>query len=119
MRCAFFVPQVTSMYALFRHLTWSLKEAIKGEKEWCATYLVTDSAAMFLLQHSLSKREAQREVQTWAAQYAADNEEEDGTDGKLTLVKRDADKVWEKGLYEIKDGEYLIHIIPASNKTLK
>jgi hypothetical protein len=41
------------------------------------------------LQRSLSKLEAEREVQTWAAKYVAEEEEEedDGTDGKLTLVE--------------------------------
>jgi hypothetical protein len=40
------------------------------------------------LQRSLSKLEAEREVQTWAAKYAAEEEEDDdGTDGKLTLVE--------------------------------
>jgi hypothetical protein len=40
------------------------------------------------LQRSLSKLEAEREVQTWAAKYAVEEEEEDdGTDGKLTLVE--------------------------------
>lgn len=44
------------------------------------------------LQRSLSKLEAEREVQTWAAKYAVDDddeEEDDGTDGRLTLVEHD------------------------------
>lgn len=59
------------------------------------------------MQRSLSKLEAEREVQEWAAQFvdeATDEEEDDGSDGKLTLV--DEDEVWEKGLNEIEDGEY-------------
>ena len=90
-----------------------LKQAIKREKEWCTkvpgyekVMSRSANAVMTPLQRSLSKLEAQREVQTWAAQYATDEEEDDGTDGKLTLVEQGEDKVWEKGLYEIKDGEY-------------
>lgn len=90
-----------------------LKQAIKREQEWCAKVpgyekVMSRSAnsAMTPLQRSLRKLEAQREVQTWAAQYATDDEEDDGTDGKLTLVEPNEDKVWEKGLLEIKDGEY-------------
>jgi hypothetical protein len=42
------------------------------------------------LQRSLSKLEAEREVQTWAAKYAKDEDEEedDGSDGRLTLVEQ-------------------------------
>jgi hypothetical protein len=54
------------------------------------------------LQRSLSKLEAEREVQTWAAKYAEEegeeDEEDDGTDGKLTLVE-------EVGECSIEDGE--------------
>ena len=67
------------------------------------------NTAMTPLQRSLSKLEAEREVQDWAEQFideAADEEEDDGSDGKLTLVEQDEDKVWEKGLNEIEDGEY-------------
>ena len=36
-------------------------------------------------------------MQEWASSFAVENEEEDdGTDGKLTLVEQD--KVWEKGI---------------------
>ena len=94
-----------------------LKEAIKREVEWCSN--VPDyekvmsrsiNRAMTPLQRSLSKLEAEREIQNWAAQFideSAADEEDDGSDGKLTLVEQqDEDKVWEKGLYEIEDGEY-------------
>ena len=67
----------------------------------------SSNTAMTPLQSSLSKLEAEREVQNWAAQFvdeSAGDEEDDGTDGKLTLVEED--KVWEKGLNEIEDGEY-------------
>eukprot|EP00985_Skeletonema_marinoi_P015196 scaffold7788_cov87-Skeletonema_marinoi.AAC.1 len=58
------------------------------------------------LQSSLSKLEAERKVQDWAQQFVDESEEEedDGTDGKLTLV--DMDKVWEEGMKDVEDGEY-------------
>ncbi|KAL7553973.1 hypothetical protein ACHAWF_018675 [Thalassiosira exigua] len=102
------------MRGVFLEKPGLLKEAIKREMQWCAS--VPDyervmsratGAAMTPLQRSLTKLEAEREVQDWAAQFAADYEEEDdGTDGKLTLVELEEDEVWEKGLYEIEDGEY-------------
>jgi len=93
-----------------------LKRAIEREVEWCAN--VPDyervmsrstNGAMTPLERSLSKLKAEREVQNYAAQFedeAADDEEDDGTDGKLNLVEQDEDKVWERGLEEIQDGEY-------------
>jgi len=104
------------MKGIFLEKPGLLKQAIKREVEWCAN--VPDyekvmsrstKAAMSPLQRSLSKLQAEREVQDYAAQFAdegADEEEDDGTDGKLTLVEQDEDKVWEKGLNEIEDGEY-------------
>ena len=73
-----------------------LKQAILREVEWCANvpdYQEVMSRSIYgsktPLQRSLSKLEAEREVQTWAAKYAVDDEEEDdGTDGRLTLVER-------------------------------
>mmetsp|Transcript_22359 Transcript_22359/g.40111 ORF Transcript_22359/g.40111 Transcript_22359/m.40111 type:complete len:911 (-) Transcript_22359:158-2890(-) len=105
------------MTGIFLEKPGLLKQAIKREVEWCSN--VPDyekvmsrstTAAMTPLQRSLSKLEAERQVQTYAAQFvdeAADEEEDDGSDGKLTLVEQDEDKVWAKGLKEIEDGEYL------------
>ncbi|KAL9186189.1 hypothetical protein ACHAXT_005427 [Thalassiosira profunda] len=99
------------MKGLFLEKPGLLKQAIKREVEWCAKvpgyeWIMSRSsnAALTPLQKSLSKLEAQREVQEYAAQFQTDEEEDDGTDGKLTLVEEDL--VWEKGMYEIEDGEY-------------
>jgi len=62
------------------------------------------SSVMTPLQRSLSKLEAKREVQKCAAQFVDKSaEEDDGTDGKLTLVE---DEVKEKGLGEIEGDEH-------------
>mmetsp|Transcript_6883 Transcript_6883/g.15713 ORF Transcript_6883/g.15713 Transcript_6883/m.15713 type:complete len:916 (-) Transcript_6883:103-2850(-) len=105
------------MKGVFLEKPGLLKQAINREVEWCANVpdyekvmSRSNNAAMTPLQSSLSKLEAEREVQNWAAQFVdetTDDEEDDGSDGKLTLVEQDTDKVWEKGLYEIEDGEYL------------
>ena len=50
-----------------------------------------------LLQCLLSKLEVKREVQTWAAKYADDEEEDDGTDVGLTTVKRVEESTIEDG----------------------
>jgi 2,3-bisphosphoglycerate-dependent phosphoglycerate mutase len=89
-----------------------LKQAIKREEEWCnnvpdySKVMERPNYGMNPLQRSLTKLEAERQVQDWAQQFVDDSEEEedDGTDGKLTLV--DMDKVWEEGLKEVEDGEY-------------
>ena len=89
-----------------------LKQAIKREEEWCnnvpdyTKVMERTNYGLNPLQSSLSKLEAERKVQDWAQQFADDSEEEedDGTDGKLTLV--DMDKVWEEGIQEVEDGEY-------------
>ena len=89
-----------------------LKEAIKREEEWInnvpdySKVMEQTNYGLNPLQSSLSKLEAERKVQDWAQQFAedSDEEEDDGTDGKLTLV--DMDKVWEDGMKKVEDGEY-------------
>eukprot|EP00986_Skeletonema_menzelii_P014538 scaffold9751_cov153-Skeletonema_menzelii.AAC.9 len=89
-----------------------LKQAIKNEKEWCdnvpdySKVMERTNYGLNPLQSSLSKLEAERKVQDWAQQFVddSDEEEDDGTDGKLTLV--DMDKVWEEGMKDVEDGEY-------------
>jgi len=76
---------------------------MKRELEWCNNVpgyeqVMAQSAGMTPLQRSLSKLEAEREVQKYAAQFvdeAAEEEEDDGTDGRLTLVEPDTDEVQE------------------------
>lgn len=90
-----------------------LKQAIKREEEWCnnvpdySKVMERTNYGLNPLQSSLSKLEAERKVQDWAQQFVddSDEEEDDGTDGKLTLVE-DMDKVWEEGLKDVEDGEY-------------
>ena len=90
-----------------------LKQAIKREEEWCnnvpdySKVMERTNYGLNPLQSSLSKLEAERKVQDWAQQFVDDSEEEedDGSDGKLTLVE-DMDKVWEEGLKDVEDGEY-------------
>jgi len=89
-----------------------LKQAIKREEEWCnsvpdySKVMERTNYGLNPLQSSLSKLEAERKVQDWAQQFVDESEEEedDGTDGKLTLV--DMDKVWEEGMKDVEDGEY-------------
>lgn len=89
-----------------------LKQAIKREEEWCSNVpdyskvMERPNFGLNPLQRSLTKLEAERKVQDWAQQFVDESEEEedDGTDGKLTLV--DMDKVWDDGLKEVEDGEY-------------
>jgi 2,3-bisphosphoglycerate-dependent phosphoglycerate mutase len=89
-----------------------LKLAIKREEEWCnnvpdySKVMERTNYGLNPLQRSLTKLDAERKVQDWAQQFADDSEEEedDGSDGKLTLV--DMDKVWEEGMKEVEDGEY-------------
>ena len=104
------------MKGIFLEKPGLLKQAIKREVEWCAAVpdyekvmARSSSTAMTPLQRSLSKLEAEREVQAWANQFVDDTneEEDDGTDGKLTLVEQGEDEVWERGLEEIEDGEYM------------
>ena len=111
------------MKGVFLEKPGLLKQAINREVEWCANVPEYEkvmsrstNAAMTPLQRSLSKLEAEREVQNWASQFVdktGDEEEDDGTDGtytwvdQLALPEQDEDKVWEKGIYEIEDGEYL------------
>lgn len=99
------------MNGVFLEKPGLLKAAIKREQEWCANVPDYDivmsrpSSGMTPLERSLTKLEAQRQVQEWASSFADDPEEEDdGTDGKLTLVEQD--KVWEKGIAEVEEGEY-------------
>jgi 2,3-bisphosphoglycerate-dependent phosphoglycerate mutase len=99
------------MNGVFLEKPGLLKQAIKREQEWCANVPDYDivmsrkSTGMTPLERSLSKLEAQRQVQEWASSFADENEDEDdGTDGKLTLVEQD--KIWEKGLDEVEEGEY-------------
>eukprot|EP00804_Cyclotella_cryptica_P020984 CCRYP_009306-RA/>CCRYP_009306-RA protein AED:0.26 eAED:0.26 QI:204/0.66/0.5/1/0.66/0.75/4/0/699 len=99
------------MSGIFLEKPGLLKQAIKREQEWCANVPDYDkvmsraSSGMTPLERSLSKLEASRQVQQWANNFVDDTEEEDdGTDGKLTLVEQD--KVWEKGLHELEEGEY-------------
>lgn len=99
------------MNGIFLEKPGLLKQAIKREQEWCANVPDYDkvmsraSSGMTPLERSLSKLEASRQVQQWANNFVDDTEEEDdGTDGKLTLVEQD--KVWEKGLHEVEEGEY-------------
>lgn len=89
-----------------------LKQAIKREEEWCnnvpdySKVMERTNYGLNPLQSSLSKLEAERKVQMWAQQFVgeSDEEEDDGTDGKLTLV--DMDKVWEEGMADVEEGEY-------------
>lgn len=104
------------MKGVFLEKPGLLKQAIDREVEWCRN--VPDykkvmsrstNSAMTPLERSLSKLQAEREVQKYAAQFAdksVDENEDDGTDGKLTLIEQDEEKVWEKGLNDIEDGEY-------------
>lgn len=121
------------MNGIFLEKPGLLKSALKREEEWCSLLrpdydqvMSTSSAAMTPLQSTLSKLEAQREVQEYAKQFVDETtDEDDGTDGKLTLVENTVenpeDKVWEKGLYEIEDGEYFDpdHPIFLADKTAK
>jgi len=88
------------MKGVFLERPGLLKEAIKREVEWCSNVpdyekvmARSNAGSMTPLQRSLSKLEAEREVQDWASQFikADDNEEDDGTDGKLTLVEEDVE----------------------------
>lgn len=100
------------MRGVFLEKPGLLKQAIKREQEWCASVpdyekvMARRNSAMTPLERSLSKLEAERNLGEWAGQFIDESadEEDDGSDGKLTLV--DMDKVWEKGLNEIEDGEY-------------
>ena len=99
------------MKGVFLEKPGLLKQAIKREQEWCATVpdydkvMSRSNSGMTPLERSLSKLEAQRQVQEWASSFADEVEEEDdGTDGKLTLVEQD--KVWEKGMQEVEEGKY-------------
>lgn len=104
------------MNGVFLEKPGLLSQAIKREVEWCAkvpdyekVMSTSNNAVMTPLQSSLQKLEADRELQNWAAQFvdeAADDEEDDGSDGKLTLVEQDEDEISEEGLDEIEDGEY-------------
>ena len=100
------------MKGIFLEKPGLLKQAIKREQEWCANVpdykkvMSRKNSAMTPLERSLTKLEAEREVQKWADQFVEKSaeEEDDGTDGKLTLVEQD--KIWEKGLHEVAEGEY-------------
>ena len=99
------------MNGVFLEKPGLLKQAIKKEEEWCANVPDYDRVmsrakyGMTPLERSLSKLEAERQVQDWASSFVDDtDEEDDGTDGKLTLVEQD--QVWEKGIAEIEEGEY-------------
>lgn len=103
------------MQGVFLEKPGLLKQAIKREVEWCATVPDYDKvmsrarSSMTPLERSLSKLEAQRQVQQYAMGFTDEAEEEDdGTDGKLTLVEQvvEEDEVWEKGLHEVEEGEY-------------
>ena len=99
------------MNGVFLEKPGLLKQAIKREQEWCANVPDYDKvmsrpkSGMTPLERSLSKLEAERQVQEWASSFEDETEEEDdGTDGKLTLVEQD--EIWEKGIEEIEEGEY-------------
>ena len=99
------------MNGVFLEKPGLLKQAIKKEEEWCANVPDYDRVmsrakyGMTPLERSLSKLEAERQVQDWASSFVDDIEEEDdGTDGKLNLIEQD--QVWEKGIAEIEEGEY-------------
>ena len=101
------------MRGVFLEKPGLLKEAIKREQEWCANVpdferiMNRPSTGMSPLERSLSKLEEIRKVQEWADQtknVSAEEEEDDGSDGKLTLVNQD--EVWEKGILEVENGEY-------------
>mmetsp|Transcript_21216 Transcript_21216/g.44552 ORF Transcript_21216/g.44552 Transcript_21216/m.44552 type:complete len:911 (-) Transcript_21216:2083-4815(-) len=99
------------MRGVFLEKPGLLKQAIKREQEWCANVPDYDkimkrkNSAMTPLERSLSKLEAERNLGKWAGQFIDESaEEDDGTDGKLTLIEQD--KVWATGIHEIEDGEY-------------
>jgi hypothetical protein len=95
------------MNGLFLEKPGMLKQALKREDEWARAIPGYDSTMsrhnrpMTSLERSLYKLNAVRELGEWASEFIdadADDEEDDGQDGKFTL---DEDKVWEQGIYEL------------------